>query len=230
VICTKNHDQVGNRPLGDRPATYLSAAQQRLWVTFMLVSPFVPLIFMGEEYAESRPFPFFCSFENPQLIEAVQTGRRREFEELQFRWETEFPDPNAESTFEAAVLSWSWPPDSRCAGVRTLYRDLLHARRKRRGLRDREFTHAALLSTVPGRDAADIPILRLERGREPALLIIANLSDQSVPLPPDVAARGDLLFSSEAVPYGGTRVIGSRHLEQILPHEALMFGPGGPIA
>jgi maltooligosyltrehalose trehalohydrolase len=230
VICSKNHDQVGTRPLGDRPAAYLTPAQQRLWVTLMLVSPFVPLIFMGEEYAESRAFPFFCSFENPQLIEAVRAGRRREFEELQFRWKAEFPDPQSKATFEAAVLSWSWPPDSRAAGMRTLHRHLLHARRAWRGLRDRDHTRAALLPNASGSGAKDSPLLHLQRGREATLQIIANLGDQPLPLPPDVAARGDLLHSSEAVPYGGTRAAGARRAEHILPWEVLVFGPGEPIA
>jgi maltooligosyltrehalose trehalohydrolase len=230
VICTKNHDQVGNRPLGDRPATYLTAAQQRLWVTLMLVSPFVPLIFMGEEYAESRPFPFFCSFEDPQLVESVRAGRRREFEELQFHWKTEFPDPQSNSTFDAARLSWSWPLDTRAAGIRTLHRDLLHARRTWQGLRDRDFTHAALLSPVQGHDSEDHPILQLERGPAASLVIIANLSGQPIPPPPGAARRSDLLLSSEATAYGGTRSLPCRGVDGLLPHEALVFGPGERIA
>jgi maltooligosyltrehalose trehalohydrolase len=231
VICTKNHDQIGNRALGDRPAAYLNAAQQRLWAALMLVSPYVPLIFMGEEYAESRPFPFFCSFEDPQLVEAVRAGRRREFEELQFRWGGEIPDPQAEETFRSAVLSWSWPQGSRSAGLRTLHRDLLRARRHWRGLRDRTHTHAMLLSAVPGTDEEEYPVLLLERGRHPTLQIVANLTCAPARLPDEPVQREDLLFSSEAARYGGRRTVDdTRRVDQLLPHEVLIFGAGEPFA
>ncbi len=223
VVCTKNHDQVGNRALGDRPANYLSPAQQRLWASLMLVSPFVPLIFMGEEYSEERPFPFFCSFGDKGLVEAVRAGRRREFEELKFKWGTEIPDPQSEETFESAVLSWSWPEGSRAAGTRVLHRDLLRARRSWSGLRDRKHTQAELIAGAPSSAANEQPLLKLRRGADPSLLIIANLTEEPHPLPAEIAARNDLILTSEAARYGGRRAAGTQ-VPDVLPFEVLIFG------
>ncbi len=71
VVCIQNHDQVGNRARGDRLSTLVPPAAQRLACGLLLLSPCVPLLFMGEEYGETRPFPFFCSFEDAALVEAV---------------------------------------------------------------------------------------------------------------------------------------------------------------
>jgi maltooligosyltrehalose trehalohydrolase len=75
----------------------------------LLISPCVPMLFMGEEYGERNPFPFFCSFGDPQLIEAVRRGRREEFAALDFQWGDQIPDPQDARTFESAKLVWHWP-------------------------------------------------------------------------------------------------------------------------
>ena len=93
VVCVQNHDQVGNRARGDRLGTIVAPASQRLACGLLLLSPCVPLLFMGEEYGEQRPFPFFCSFDDPVVVEAVRRGRRQEFAALEFRWGSDIPDP-----------------------------------------------------------------------------------------------------------------------------------------
>ena len=108
VVCLQNHDQVGNRARGDRLLPLLDKpAKQRLASSLLLLSPYLPLLFMGEEYGEDNPFPFFCSFGDPGLIEAVREGRKQEFAELVGQGTV--PDPQAEETFASARLSWSWP-------------------------------------------------------------------------------------------------------------------------
>ena len=78
VVCLQNHDQVGNRPRGDRLSTLLNCpAKQRLAASYLLLSPYLPLLFMGEEYGEESSFPYFCSFQGEELIQAVREGRRR---------------------------------------------------------------------------------------------------------------------------------------------------------
>src|SRR5690606_10973331 len=79
VVCIQNHDQIGNRMRGERLSSLLKPEQLRFAAAFLLLSPYVPLLFMGEEYGEENPFQFFCSFENPDLIEAVREGRKNEF-------------------------------------------------------------------------------------------------------------------------------------------------------
>ncbi len=137
VVCIQNHDQIGNRALGDRLGSLVTPAARRLACGLLLLSPCVPLLFMGEEYGERNPFPFFCSFGDADLIEAVRRGRREEFAALSFQWGTEIPDPQSPDTFAAAKLGWSWPEGSPQAQLRRLYRDLLAARRRWPALRDR---------------------------------------------------------------------------------------------
>ena len=137
VVSIQNHDQVGNRALGDRFGRMLTPEQQRLAAAMLLLSPFLPLLFMGEEYGEQNPWPFFCSFGDEALIEAVHSGRRAEFAD--FRWPDSLPDPQAESTFQSAQLRWDWPVGSWQAGLRAWYRSLLFARRN--WLPFRDFVH-----------------------------------------------------------------------------------------
>ena len=144
VVCLQNHDQVGNRASGDRLNTLLgSPAKRRLAAGLLLLSPHLPLLFMGEEYGEENPFPFFCSFGDPQLVKAVREGRKKEFDA--FAGNGEVPDPQGEETFASAKLSWSWPEGTQRAGLRRLYRDLLAARREWPALRDFERRSAHLL-------------------------------------------------------------------------------------
>ena len=104
VVCTQNHDQVGNRMLGDRLCHLIPFEAQKLAAGAMLLSPYIPLLFMGEEYAEPAPFLYFVSHGDPLLIEAVRAGRKAEFAE--FHEQGEAPDPEAAETFERSKLNW----------------------------------------------------------------------------------------------------------------------------
>ncbi len=104
VVFAQNHDQVGNRLLGDRLSQLVSFDALKLAAATVLLSPFVPLLFMGEEYGERAPFLYFTSHSDPALIEAVRKGRREEF--AAFRWQGEIPDPQDESTFLRSHLHW----------------------------------------------------------------------------------------------------------------------------
>lgn len=215
VVCLQNHDQVGNRACGDRlPALMGDPAKQRLASSLLLLSPYLPLLFMGEEYGEEAPFPFFCSFGDPQLIEGVREGRKREFADLVGTGT--MPDPHDTETFASARLSWSWPEGSPQAGLRRLYADLLDARRRWPALREHERRTARLL---PDEDAG--PLMELLRGGARAYF---NLGGQTHPLPAGAAGERQVLFSSESTCYGGSR-LGTRAIESLLPYECVVFGP-----
>ncbi len=102
VICSQNHDQVGNRMLGERLTTLVTFEKLKLIAGLTLLSPYIPLIFMGEEYGEDNPFQYFVSHSDPGLIEAVRRGRKDEFKE--FHAQGEAPDPQDEKTFERSRL------------------------------------------------------------------------------------------------------------------------------
>ena len=99
VVFAQNHDQVGNRLLGDRLSQAVSFEALKLAAGLVILSPFIPLLFMGEEYAETAPFPYFISHSDPELIEAVRRGRRAEF--AAFGWQGETPDPQDAKDFSA---------------------------------------------------------------------------------------------------------------------------------
>lgn len=128
VVCLQNHDQVGNRAAGDRLTTLVPFEARKAATGLLLTLPYVPMLFMGEEYGEVRPFPYFTSHGDPALVEAVRTGRREEFAD--FAWQGEVPDPQDEATFQSAVLSWELRdrPGEHAATL-ALHRHLLHLRR-----------------------------------------------------------------------------------------------------
>jgi len=108
----QNHDQIGNRAFGDRLTTLVEAEEIRTLTALLLLSPQIPLLFMGEEWGCRTAFPFFCDF-GAQLAAAVTEGRRREFERFPKFHNPEtrarIPDPKDPATFTAAVLDWNEP-------------------------------------------------------------------------------------------------------------------------
>ena len=103
VVFSQNHDQVGNRMQGERLSALAGFEQLKLAAACVLLSPFIPLLFMGEEYGEPAPFLYFVSHTDPDLVEAVRMGRRREFRE--FQWKGEPPDPQAPESFRKCILN-----------------------------------------------------------------------------------------------------------------------------
>ncbi len=102
----QNHDQIGNRPLGDRLSVLAPAAAVEAALTVMLIAPMPPLMFMGEEWGATEPFPFFCDFSG-DLAEAVRRGRKAEFKEAYAKLGSAWPDPLAPETFRSAILDWN---------------------------------------------------------------------------------------------------------------------------
>lgn len=128
VVCAQNHDQVGNRALGDRMASLVSHESLKLAAAMVLLAPSVPLLFMGEEYGETAPFLYFVSHSDPALIEAVRRGRRKEF--ASFAWSGDVPDPQAESTFRRSMPNRELLKQSRHAALWEYYRELIRLRKR----------------------------------------------------------------------------------------------------
>ena len=122
VFCSQNHDQVGNRAYGDRP----TREQLRLRAAALLSAPQVPLLFMGEEYGEQRPFRFFTDHGDPLIADATREGRRREFARFSDFAGDDLPDPQDERTFHDSKLDRTAGDDE----LRSLYRELLAHRRE----------------------------------------------------------------------------------------------------
>lgn len=226
VVFVHNHDQIGNRARGDRAADYLPPAAQRLAAGLLMLSPCVPLLFMGEEYGETRPFPFFCSFGDPQLVEAVRRGRCEEFADMGFGSGEGVLDPQDPSTFESAQLSWQWPAGTLHEQLRRLYADLLRARHQWPALRNRQDTAAWTAGDRDCQGAEQSPaILIIQRGSGCTLLACANLTPESQPLPELEIGERCLRMSSEEPRYGGERQIEATPL-RLHPYELMIFTPG----
>jgi maltooligosyltrehalose trehalohydrolase len=127
VAFVQNHDQVGNRVTGERLDTAVTEETRRLAAALLLLSPFPPMLFMGEEYAETAPFQYFVSHTDPELVEAVQRGRREEF--ASFGWREEPPDPQDEATFARSRLRWDLRRDGAHAQTLAMHTRLLALRR-----------------------------------------------------------------------------------------------------
>ena len=128
VVYTTTHDQTGNRAAGDRPSMSLSPEQQLAKAALVLLGPFTPMLFMGEEWGASTPFAFFVDHENEELNQATREGRMREF--ARAGWDPkDVPDPAAVETFEASTLNWSELEEGQHAEILRGYRELIWLRR-----------------------------------------------------------------------------------------------------
>jgi len=127
VVFAQNHDQVGNR---DRLSFLVSFEGLKLAAAVVLLSPFIPLLFMGEEYGETAPFPYFVSHLDPDLIEAVRHNRQEEFAHLQ--WPGQPPDPQEEATWLSARLDHSLRHQGKHRILYELYKELIKLRNETR--------------------------------------------------------------------------------------------------
>jgi maltooligosyltrehalose trehalohydrolase len=180
VVFAQNHDQVGNRINGERLSQLVSFEGLKLAAGIVLLSPFLPLLFMGEEYGEKAPFPYFVSHSEPALIEAVRRGRREEF--ASFQWSGEIADPQDEATFLSARLDRSLRGEGWHGTLLEFYKELIRLRRETPAL--------ARLSKstmeVRGLEDGLLLVRRWSEGSQAVLLF--NLSREPgpvvVPMPP----------------------------------------------
>ncbi|MFC7278073.1 malto-oligosyltrehalose trehalohydrolase [Paractinoplanes rhizophilus] len=135
VAFLQNHDQIGNRATGDRLSALLSPGLLKVGAALLLTAPFTPMLFMGEEWAASSPWQFFTSHPEPELAEAVRTGRRREF--ASHGWAaSDVPDPQEPATFQRSKLDWDELGKPEHAEILSLYRELIALRRQYADLSD----------------------------------------------------------------------------------------------
>ena len=157
MVFDQNHDQVGNRFLGERLSSLVDLETAKLAAGLTLLAPYVPLLFMGEEYAELAPFNYFVSHTDPQLVENVRAGRAREF--AAFGWREPAPDPQSEATFEASRLDHGLKDKEPHRSMLALYRELLRLRRTHPALNrlDKTRTDAAEVLSVFNAGQRDEP-------------------------------------------------------------------------
>jgi maltooligosyltrehalose trehalohydrolase len=208
VVFSQNHDQVGNRMAGERPGEHLSLPQLMLAAATVLLSPYVPLLFMGEEYAEPAPFPYFMSHGNAELVEAVRLGRVEEF--AAFIRQGSPPDPQAEATFISAKLDQE---QRHCGDHRVIfafYRELIRLRKECAPFADlsREDMQFVALE-----EESVLAVIRGAAGSQ--VLCLFNYSDQSRVIRPPLSSGTlqILLDSSGNFPPGSCVTVNTAHPE-----------------
>jgi len=201
VAFLQNHDQVGNRALGERLSAFADPAALRAVTALYLLLPQIPMLFMGEEWHSRRPFQFFCDF-GGELGEAVSNGRRQEFARFEaFRdpgKRASIPDPQAERTFDDSKLDWERLADPQHAATMRWYRDLLRVRRRHIAPLLAELSSAGEFSLI---DHGALVVRWHARGGG-ELTLMVNLSPHAVPGFP--AERGSLLWQEGHVDAAGT--------------------------
>jgi maltooligosyltrehalose trehalohydrolase len=223
VYCIQNHDQVGNRALGDRLSAAVSLDAYCVASTVLLFLPMTPLLFMGQEWAASAPFLFFTDHDD-QLGKLISRGRREEFRAFATFASPELsahiPDPQARATFERSRLDWSERAQTSHARVLQLYRDLIALR-----AHDPVLSHADRMG-LDARAMGDVLLVRrwTETG---ARLLLANLGKRSVPLS-DLGRglrRRHILFQTTAETEAGQQPLAPGVVPETLAgHAAIILG------
>ncbi|MGV3660241.1 MAG: malto-oligosyltrehalose trehalohydrolase [Prosthecobacter sp.] len=205
VVCISNHDQVGNRALGERLHQSIAPAAYRALSALLCLSPFTPMLFMGQEWAADSPFMFFTDHE-PALGALITAGRRQEFAafpEFSDKDSLEgIPDPQAEGTFARSKLRWEELREKKHAQVLALYRECLRLRRKipllcgmaRRGWRVERVPQDLLALHYDGEVGGHTLIIHL--GPEPAVLPVTEICR---------SPNARFVLSSHEARFGGLR-------------------------
>ncbi|MGL4257487.1 MAG: DUF3459 domain-containing protein, partial [Microbacterium sp.] len=207
VTFAQDHDQIGNRAAGDRLAQTLDGGGLAIAAVLNLLSPFTPMLFMGEEWAASTPWQFFTSHPEPELGEATARGRKAEFARMGWD-ESVVPDPQDPATFERSKLDWREPDASFHAGMLALHRELIALRRRLPGLTDPDFRHV--------RASAD-EAARWFRLHRPSVEILVNFGDAGVRLPLDGASAVALATDAAAAIEGEEAVLPARSAVVVVP-------------
>jgi maltooligosyltrehalose trehalohydrolase len=185
VVFSQNHDQVGNRPGAERLSELVGRPGARLAAAFVLLSPFVPLLFMGEEYAEPSPFPYFVDHSDPWLLEAVRLGRSAELGHG-----GDLLDPGAEETFAKARLDRTRAHTADGGVMLDLYRALIKVRREHAVINDPKAASSVF--------AVEEAVVSVRRNEEETILSAYNLgrSPVSVGVPPGEPVWSTVLDST----------------------------------
>jgi maltooligosyltrehalose trehalohydrolase len=221
VVFAQNHDQVGNRMLGDRLTRSLSFEGLKLAAATVLLAPQVPLLFMGEEYGERNPFQYFISHTDEKLVEMVREGRRKEFS--YFKWEGEVPDPQSRKTFEACILSWNYDHEPEQKKLLHYYRELISFRKNRKAMKGH------LKADVRVFDPHDSPVIAFERSFDnDRILVVLNFDRGTCGWKVPSSIKGVKIFDSASLAWRGPGEIVPDMIDtgnEILmhPHSAAIF-------
>jgi maltooligosyltrehalose trehalohydrolase len=181
----QDHDQVGNRAIGDRLGELVSPGKVKIAAALVLMAPFIPMLFQGEEFAASTPFQYFTDHHDAQLAKAVSEGRRQEF--AGFGWSpSDIPDPQSPETFRRSKLRWEEASETGHAGILDWHKKLIALRRSSRSLMDGN------LEATRVRFDEKAAWLAMQRG---PFEVVCNFSGSPAKI--ELAARGNIIVSAD---------------------------------
>lgn len=218
VVYSQNHDQTGNRVLGERLAVLASFEQLKLAAGVVLLSPYIPLLFMGEEYGEDVPFLYFVDHSDPALIEAVRNGRKQEFKE--FDWDGAIPDPEGIETFQKSKLTWERRDRGNQAALRSFYKSLIEFRKTIPALTtlDKNNMHVCAYP-----ETNVLSVRRWERYERGQVFWACNFDNGVRTITPSIpAGNWEILLDSTAPKWGGP---GGLAPEQVRNGDKVALGP-----
>jgi maltooligosyltrehalose trehalohydrolase len=222
VVFAQNHDQVGNRLAGNRLTTQVSFEALKMIAATVLLSPQVPLLFMGEEYGETNPFQYFIHHGDEALVEIVRKGRKEEFH--YFNWETEVPDPQSSAIFNQCKLSWKHEQDERSAKMLSYYKQLIALRKTHPALQGRE-RNAITVYHRPEENSL-VGFTRQHDQRQ--LLVILNFHNEPACFSSPIDSTGKKIFDSSDTAWLGPAAITPMEISaqqriSMNPHSAVIF-------
>ncbi len=217
VVFSQNHDQVGNRMLGERSSQLVSFEMQKLMAGAVMISPFLPMLFMGEEWSEPNPFQFFVSHTDEDLIEAVRKGRKAEFAD--FHAEGEAPDPQAVSTFENSKLNWTLTDKGQHKVMLEYYKSLISIRKNQSAFKG---TNRENMSVEVNESAQTLIIQRWTNEQQVLCLLNFDKLEQQVNAP---SGQWQKLFDSAEPKWNGpvasTAIMNTGEI--LLPPESILI-------
>jgi maltooligosyltrehalose trehalohydrolase len=204
VVFAQNHDQVGNRLFGERLSQLVSLEALKVAASAVLLSPFIPLLFMGEEYGEVAPFQYFISHLDPQLVDAIRRGRREEFAD--FAWQGEPPDPQDVATFQRATLNHRLRSEGHHRALFEFYQELIRLRKELPALAQLSKEHMQVVGFEPEKSLC---VRRWCDGQEVWMILHFGRVPTSLRLPWSMGQWQKMLDSAEARWYGPGSPVGS---------------------
>lgn len=192
IVFNQNHDQVGNRIYGERLCMMVDLNRVKLAAAAMLLSPYIPMLFMGEEYADRSPFFYFVSHSDQALVEAVRKGRKEEFKDYGFTADP--PDPQAEETFTGSKLQWQKRAEGQHKVVLQWHQQLIQCRRESLALKN--FRKENVQVQVLGEQG--LCLTRESEKGEERLFCLFNFSNATLPytIPPEMNGAEKYLDSN----------------------------------
>jgi len=219
VIFIQNHDQTGNRADGKRLCMLIDFERLKLASAAVLLAPYIPMLFMGEEYGDESPFLYFVSHSDKELIKAVQEGRKKEFAD--FGFDENVPDPQDENTFSQSILKWDKRNEAHHKMILDWHKELIRMRKTFAPLKDFDKRNIQA-KTI---NESSFVLYRHTAGMEESMICIFNFSEEEIKYVPSLVQRATKVFDSKDQQWTQQNKNANPHPNQLNPNQEISLQP-----